>query len=109
MEIIYAIVESGVVYNNPRLNAAFLTIDLYATHESTHTAAKYMLARSRSYFMEFFTLLKYQKLFRVFVRINENAYYFRKQDWNMSNIFSLGFKCNIMEYLDYNGIFMSGN
>lgn len=42
MEIIYAIVEStgrkGDTYSKPRLNAAFLTIDLYTMHENTHTA-----------------------------------------------------------------------
>jgi len=87
MEIIYAIVESAE-YNNSRLNAAFLTIDLFAMRENLN-GQKHTLARSHSYFTEFFTLLKYQKLLRMFARINENVYYFRKQDRNMSNIFPL--------------------
>lgn len=120
MEIIYAIVESArcTGYNNPWLNAAFLTIDSYAMHENTHahTHARICMGenarrpsrRSHGYFTEFFTLLKYQKLFRVFARFAENVHYFRKHDRNMSNIYPFGLGHNVNVIIGYLRVKING-
>lgn len=77
MEIIYAIVESTGIQQFPAKRR--LPDNRFVRDAWKHARPK--IRTPARYFTEFFTLLKYQKSFHMFARINENVYYFRKQEY----------------------------